>query len=123
MNINVRFDPADYDQWVLTEPYVRDTSIGRIEVPVGFETDLASIPHQVWLRYPRWGPWSGAALIHDYLYRERPNGIDRATADRVFLELMREDRVRYGDYSLIHTMVRQFGDSAWNEHRNRPIHT
>ena len=117
MIIQVSFDPEKYEEWILTAPYVRDTSIGRIEVPAGFITDLASIPQQVWRRFPRWGRWSGAAIVHDYCYRERPNQIDRATADRVFLELMREDQVRYGDYTIIYSAVRQFCDRPWNRCR------
>src|SRR5262245_50408201 len=116
IDINVRFNP-ETGQWVLSEPYVRETSIGTIEVPAGFVTDLASTPGQVWHRFPPWGRWSGAAIVHDYLYATRPNGIDRETADKVFLELMRADRVRYGDYSIMYSAVREFGDRAWNKYR------
>lgn len=119
MLINVSFDPEDYEKWVLTAPYRRETSIGSVEVPAGFVTDLASIPYQVWRRFPRWGRWSGAAIVHDYLYQVRPDGIDRATADRVFLELMRADRVRYGDYTIIYAAVREFGDRPWNKYRDK----
>ena len=90
---------------------------GPIVVPQGFETDLASVPRQVWHRFPRWGPWSGAAIVHDWLYRTKPNGVDRIQADRVFRDLMREDRVTWGDQRMIYRAVRDFGDGAWRGHQ------
>jgi Protein of unknown function (DUF1353) len=117
VNINLSFNPAKYEEWVLTQPYVRETTIGSVKVPVGFVTDLASIPMQLWRRFPRWGRWSGAAIVHDYLYRHRPDEIDRETADKVFLELMREDQVRYGDYTVMYAAVREFGSRSWNRYR------
>jgi Protein of unknown function (DUF1353) len=66
---------------------------------------------------PRWGTYSGAALIHDWLYRTRPPGVTRREADRVFLELMLEDGVPLDQARLMHQAVRWFGDKAWNDRR------
>lgn len=56
--------------FVVTHPLVYKTNDGtqKIEVPIGFLTDLASIPSEMW-----WfvSPFEGAAapaIIHDYLY-------------------------------------------------------
>ena len=97
MRIHVSYDPSQPELWNLDRPYERQTTVGPIVVPQGFETDLASTPHIVWRTFARWGPWSGAAIVHDWLYRTQPAGIDRYTADRIMLDLMRADGVRYGE--------------------------
>jgi len=51
--------------------------------------------------------------VHDYLYREKPGDLSRYEADRIFLNLMREDRVTYGIARVIYRAVREFGDAAW----------
>ena len=40
-----------------------------IEVPVGFETDGASLPEFMRLFLAVWGTYGRAAVVHDYLYR------------------------------------------------------
>ena len=113
--IRLEYDPGvDERSWVLLEPYVRDTSLGTIAVPAGFRTDLASTPWQVWKRYPKLGKWTGAAVIHDWLYRERPHSVSREQADAVFLELLRQDGVPIHRARWMHTQVRLWGSKAWN---------
>lgn len=76
-------------QWILrTDLVYLSDLVGRIIVPAGFVTDLASIPKWV----PRWicdpnGRHRPAAIVHDYLVRL--TGFDRPTADKVFLEAMK----------------------------------
>lgn len=64
-------------------------------VRAGFVFDWASVPRVFERLFPRAGdtnqPWGIAALWHDWLYRhQRINGIpiQRATADRLFREIM-----------------------------------
>lgn len=111
--IHVAYETRDPDTWVLERPYERETAIGPIVVPQGFRTDLASTPRQVWLAFPRWGPWSGAAIVHDFLYRTQPPGVSRYDADRIMLALMKQDGVLHGTARVIYRMVREFGDLAW----------
>ena len=118
--IHVSWDPSEPEVWTLDRPYERQTSIGPIVVPQGFQTDLASVPHTVWRAFPRWGPWSGAALVHDFLYRTQPDGISRYEADRLMFELMKADRVHYGDARVIYRSLREFGDIAWRSHQQKP---
>jgi hypothetical protein len=78
------------DIWELHEPLIYESDIlGRIEVPVGFQTDLASVP-KVPLVYEAWGNRSHyEAVIHDWLYRI--DSVPQATFDQandVFLEAM-----------------------------------
>jgi hypothetical protein len=88
--------------WELHEPLIYESDIvGRVEVPVGFQTDLASVPKVPFI-YEAWGNRSHyEAVIHDYLYRI-DGGATFSQANDVFLEAM-EVRgkswfVRYGMY-------------------------
>ena len=116
--INLVYDPADADVWTLAQDYVRETSIGTITVPAGFKTDLASVPNQVWHAWPKFGKWTGAAVIHDFLYRTQPNGISRTEADQVFRDLLKADGVPYGTVRLFYRMIQEFGGRAWDGHRD-----
>ena len=110
-------DTSSPERWTLDRPYERQTSIGPIVVPQGFETDLASIPWQLWRALPRLGPYSGASIVHDWLYRTQPSGVGLWQADRLFLELMKADRVTRGESLIIYRAVREFGDLAWRGHQ------
>ena len=116
---HVSYDTADPITWRLEQPYERQCAFGPLLVPQGFTTDLASTPRTVWLRYPRWGKWSGAAIAHDFMYQRRPYDLERRQADDIFRALMREDGVRHGDAEVIYTAVRQFGGSAWRKWRRQ----
>lgn len=76
--------------WLLYSPLIYESEIvGRIEVPKGFITDLASVP-KVPLVYEVWGNKAHhEAVIHDYLYRT--DSVPQVTFDQaneVFLEAM-----------------------------------
>src|SRR5438093_7156274 len=88
---------------------------GRVKVPAGFVTDLASVPVFLTWIFPRYGKYTKAAILHDYLCHHighyalscgpRPPGQavgspageltpirvkDRSDADEVLRHLMRE---------------------------------
>lgn len=56
-------------------------------VPVGYETDLASIPWPFNILFRPNGPWAKAAVIHDFLYTNYPE-ISKVISDSIFLEAM-----------------------------------
>jgi hypothetical protein len=60
-------------------------------VPVDQSTDFASVPRAfVWF-IPRYGRYTPAAILHDYLCREEvPGRISRLEADGIFRQAMRE---------------------------------
>src|SRR5258708_33483224 len=62
---------ADWDYYYLKDKLEwrsdADPSI-RITVPVGFVTDLASVPRVFWSLLPPAARYSYPAIIHDYLY-------------------------------------------------------
>ncbi len=42
--------------------------LSRVDVPIGFVTDLTSIPSVFWSVLPRDGAYLHAAIVHDYCY-------------------------------------------------------
>ena len=76
-------------KWILTAPLKYQSRIykGIIEVPAGFETDLASVP-RVPIAYTAFGNRAHReSVVHDYLYQKHLVG--KAKADRIFLEAMK----------------------------------
>ena len=78
---------ADGRRYTLTEELQYRTAAGQvIRVPVGFPTDLASIPRLLWRVFPPFGRYTRAAVVHDWLCHIRMANSDWA-AD-VFGEAM-----------------------------------
>ena len=88
-----------------------EDSQDQITVPVGFETDFASVPRPFWAILPKWGKYGNAAVIHDWLYWEQ--GRPRPAADAVLLEGMVVLGVSAVVRQTIYTAVRLFGWLAW----------
>jgi hypothetical protein len=82
-----------------------------VRVPVGFKTDLASVPQALWHIFPPCGPYLEAAVVHDYLYSLGGDSKDRERADAIFLEAMEEIGVSPMSRRLIWAAVRVFGAS------------
>jgi len=89
------------EQWILADVCVYQSALlgdagnpVRVVVPVGFKTDLASIPRVPFLRsmFMVNGLHRAAAIIHDYLCR-LGMGFSRKTADKIFLEAMKVSKV------------------------------
>lgn len=76
-------------------------------VPAGFVTDFASVPQFLWWIIPPWGPYCGAALVHDYLYSKQL--YSRRIADAVFLELMKDAGVPWWKRTVMWLGVRLGG--------------
>lgn len=106
---------ADGSTWVLMRSFgydVGDEGSGdQINVPIGFQTDFATIPRPFWAILPKWGKYGNAAVIHDWLYwtQTRP----RPAADGVLLEAMGVLGVGAVTRYLIYGAVRAFGWLAW----------
>ena len=106
---------ADGKTWYLREELGYDVdeegSGDKVNVPVGFLTDFASVPRAFWWLLPRWGRYGNAAVIHDFLYWEQ--GRTRKEADRIFLEGMEvlgvSGLIRY----TLFAAVRLFGWLGW----------
>lgn len=77
--------------WRLSDSLIYESDIIKqvIIVPVGFETDLASVP-RIPIVYMLWGDRAHReAVIHDYLYRiDSQPVVSESTANDVFYEAM-----------------------------------
>jgi hypothetical protein len=86
---------VDADTWALVDDLVYRGRWERFVVPAGFRTDFASVPRVVTWLVPRFGAYTLAAILHDWLCRE---GIDSGAvtsreADGIFRRVMRESGV------------------------------
>lgn len=108
--------PHSGDKWKLTYPLIYQTKSGLyISAPIGFVTDLASVPRIFRSLYSVHGEHTQAAVIHDYLYSER-NGDKRFTrkeSDQIFHEAMLELGVRKTKAYLMYLAVRVGGRLVW----------
>ena len=85
-DVNVK--QIDATRWRLMEAVDYAGRDESFTVPVGFCTDFASVPTVlVWL-IPRYGVYTKAAILHDYLCQERP--VNRRDADGIFRRALRE---------------------------------
>lgn len=82
-----------------------------VKAPVGFVTDLASIPRIFWSALRPDGMYAYAAIIHDYLYwtQTRP----REEADEILKLSMLDFKVPSIQVGAIYGAVRSFGGNAW----------
>lgn len=85
---------------------------GPVFVPVGFVTDLASIPRIFWTAFPPDGDYAYAAIVHDYLYwsQDRP----REEADLILKLAMQDFNLNEATVFTIFEAVTLFGGSAWD---------
>ena len=82
----------DDENWELLAQLQYQGKQDRFTVPVGQETDFASVPRVfVWF-LPRYGRYTKAAILHDHLWRERAARGDMSwiDADALFRRAMRE---------------------------------
>ena len=85
---------------------VRIAGYKPIVVPRGFVTDSVSAgPFQFLV--PKFGPWFGAAVVHDWLYRT--GIVARKDADDIFLALMTRAGVNPATRWVMYQAVRWFG--------------
>jgi hypothetical protein len=85
----------------------------RVDVPVGFITDFASIPSPFWPLLPPDGEYTYPAIVHDYLYWEQSR--PRDVADDIFRFGMEDLRIERWKVEAIYAAVRVFGGFAWDE--------
>lgn len=109
----------DEDKWRLSYPLIYQTKSGLyISAPIGFVTDLASIPRIFQPMYPVHGKHTPAAVIHDYLYSERSGDkrFTRKESDQIFHEAMLELGVRKTKAYLMYLAVRVGGRLVWKNY-------
>jgi hypothetical protein len=93
------------------------TAYSDVHVPIGFVTDLTSVPSPFWAVLPRDGRYLPAAIVHDYLYwiQDRP----RATADKILRIGMTQLRVSFWQRAAIFAGINLGGEWAWTTNATR----
>ena len=98
----------------LFSDYVYKTKEYLIKVPKGFVTDYASIPKLFRTVVLPYGKHSGASVIPDWLYSSMCNlDISREKADKIFLEILKEEKVNFLLRIVMYIAVRKFGRSRF----------
>lgn len=110
----------DWDFYYLTQrPASWKPNAGQnlesVMVPIGFVTDLASIPRVFWTALPPQGRYAYAAIIHDYLYWTQDRTRDEA--DEILKIAMQDAKVNSATVDIIYTAVRGAGQAAWNANK------
>jgi hypothetical protein len=99
--------------WVLDEDLVYRGREHRFVVPKGFYTDFASVPTLCTWLIPRYGVYTRAAVLHDYLCQEGHVGrFNRRDADGIFRRCLRELGVSWTRRWLMWAAVRVGGFMA-----------
>jgi hypothetical protein len=80
-------------------------------IPIGFESDFASIPRYGQCLLPKLGKYSKAAVLHDYLYSIAYK--NKKFADDVFLEAMKVLLVPKWKRYIMYYAVRFFGNGNY----------
>lgn len=77
-------EDIDGDTWIVCAPFKYFSSLlkGVVIVPIGTETDLASIPPFIRWFIPKSGKYNKAAVLHDAGYRGK---LVTASGDRIHL--------------------------------------
>jgi hypothetical protein len=99
--------------WTQSTTTTKLQKLPSVSVPVGFVTDMASIPRVFFSLLRPDGDYAHAAIVHDYLYWNQE--VDRTTADRIFKLAMEDLEVSPFIVEVILLAVNLRGKSAWEE--------
>ena len=98
----------------LISDYIYQIEEHVIKVPKSFVTDYASIPRIFRAIVLPYGKHSGASVVHDYLYSKGCElNIERKKADKIFLEILKEEGVNPILARLMYIAVRCFGKTRY----------
>lgn len=92
-----------YNIWVTATAIIYND----IFVPVGFKSNLVSLPWFLRLIINSYGRYNRASIVHDYCYSIRK--LSRKQCDKAFLEIMLADTVNYYLAHAMYYSVRVFG--------------
>lgn len=107
-------EEVDATRWRVAAECRYDSAVlgARLIVPVGYVTDLASVPRLPLAWLIAGDTARKAGLVHDFAYSYH-FGATRATADLVFLEAMGVEGVPRWKALLMYLMVRWCGQPHW----------
>lgn len=87
----LRVEKQDNGRWLLLAPLDYKSALVYyiVHVPVGFDTDFASVPRLPLLFWLLGDRGHAAAVVHDYLYRTAL--VSRSLADAIFREALKSE--------------------------------
>jgi hypothetical protein len=88
-----------------------------LTVPIGFKTDLASIPRLIWPIVAPTDEYAKAAVLHDWMYFK--GMYSRKESDRIFNEAMKVLETPKWKRLLVYFFVRTCSWWSWRKHRKR----
>ena len=109
--LDMQLLPGGYTWSLLKVFAVKDDILGLVIAPMGFVTDLGSIPKLFWNIIPPNGKPTDAYVIHDYLYAKQ--NFTRAQSDACLLRMMESLTVSWIERWTIYVAVRFGGWHAW----------
>jgi len=95
--------------------YYSDLVGEKIKVPIGFKTDLGSIPRLLQGIFPKDGKAMFAYILHDYLYKT--GKYTRSQCDAILEEAMEVLKVGYFTRKSVRFGLWTGGWVSWNKHR------
>ena len=113
--VHVSPDLPEGKRWKVEKAFSYTGKHECFTVPAGFMTDFASVPRVFTWLLPRYGRWTQAAILHDYLWSLAGEGrISKFDADGIFNRAMRELGVPYLRRWIMWTAVRwAAGPKTW----------
>jgi hypothetical protein len=84
-----------------------------IIVPMGYRTDLASVPRAFFWLFPPSGKYREAAVVHDFIYTNLTTIYTRSQADQIFMDAMSELGVSWWRRKMMWSAVRVGGRGNW----------
>lgn len=112
-----------YQMWVVTQPvtvtirYNEDDYV--FTIPKGFLTDGASVPRIFWGMFQKVDETINAAIIHDYLcehhhvlVKDKRTYLTRRQIDKIFYEVLREDKVKSFKANLMYQACRLYSSAT-----------
>ena len=102
-------------RWMVEVPFTALWKTFRVKVPMGFRTDLASIPRLFRSLVPQVGRHIQPAIVHDILYIHpwTRYGMTRAQADKMFLDGMETVQVGWARRWVMYGATRAGGWVGW----------
>jgi hypothetical protein len=101
----IRLKKVEKLNWQVTENCLLNQY--GIIINEGFQTDLVSSPRLLWFIIPPHGVSVNAAVVHDFLSRNKI--VKRKVCDDIFFELLKETQLRSWQCLAMYLFVRAFG--------------
>jgi len=86
-----------------------------VDVPIGFVTNLASVPKSFWKWLPPDEKFAHIAVVHDYLYWDQQSS--RGEADKMLMLGMKKLEVSFWKRAMMFLALKFVGDVIWKRNQ------